>query len=49
MEDDKLTITAADSRMTLLHPPGYDYYEILRSKLYWGRDSRNRGDRARKS
>jgi NAD+ kinase len=49
MADDKLTITAADSRMTLLHPPGYDYYEILRSKLYWGRDSRNRGDRARKS
>jgi NAD+ kinase len=49
MADDKLTICAADSRMTLLHPPGYDYYEILRSKLYWGRDSRNRGDRARKS
>jgi NAD+ kinase len=47
--DDKLTISAADSRMTLLHPPGYDYYEILRSKLYWGRDSRNRGVRTRKS
>lgn len=47
--DDKLTISAADSRMTLLHPPGYDYYEILRSKLYWGRDGRIRADRVRKS
>ena len=40
--DDRLTIGAAPKRMTLIHPPGYDYYGILRSKLYWGRDSRNR-------
>jgi hypothetical protein len=20
-----------------LHPPGYDYYRLLRSKLHWGR------------
>ena len=23
--------------ITLLHPPGYDYYRLLRSKLHWGR------------
>jgi NAD+ kinase len=26
---------------TLLHPPGHDYYRILRSKLHWGRGGRN--------
>ncbi len=26
----------------LVHPPGYDFYGILRSKLYWGRDTRKR-------
>lgn len=40
--DDRLTIRAAANRTTLLHPPGYDYYGILRSKLFWGRDSRVR-------
>jgi hypothetical protein len=25
---------------TLLHPPGHDYYRILRSKLHWGRGGR---------
>lgn len=39
---DRLLIGAADKRITLLHPPGYDFYEILRSKLHWGRDSRVR-------
>ena len=39
---DKLTIRAADSRIRLIHPPGYDFYGILRSKLFWGRDSRIR-------
>lgn len=39
---DKLLVTAASSRVTLLHPPGYDFYGILRSKLYWGRDVRKR-------
>ena len=43
LEDgDKLLVRAADHRVTLLHPPGHDYYEILRSKLNWGRDSRVR-------
>jgi NAD+ kinase len=40
--DDKLQISAANTRVTLLHPPGYDFYEILRSKLFWGRDNRKR-------
>lgn len=39
---DELLISAANKRVTLLHPPGYDFYEILRSKLFWGRDSRKR-------
>jgi NAD+ kinase len=39
---DKLQIAAADNPVKLIHPPGYDYYEILRSKLHWGRDSRIR-------
>jgi NAD+ kinase len=39
---DRLLIRAADKRITLVHPPGYDFYEILRSKLHWGRDSRIR-------
>lgn len=41
--DDCLVIDESDARITLIHPPGYDYYEILRSKLHWGRDSRVRG------
>jgi NAD+ kinase len=39
--DDHLTIEESEERITLIHPPGYDYFEILRSKLHWGRDSRN--------
>lgn len=42
---DRLLIEQADNRITLIHPPGYDYYEILRSKLHWGRDSRVRAGR----
>lgn len=39
---DVLTINAANKRIQLIHPPGYDFYEILRSKLFWGRDNRIR-------
>jgi len=39
---DKLQISTANNRVTLVHPPGYDFYGILRSKLFWGRDSRTR-------
>ncbi len=41
---DRLHISTAEQRITLVHPPSYDFYGILRSKLYWGRDSRQRTD-----
>lgn len=34
---DSLFVEGSDSQITLLHPPGYDYYRLLRSKLHWGR------------
>lgn len=40
--NDRLTVRAAKERITLIHPPGHQFYEILRSKLHWGRDSRQR-------
>jgi NAD+ kinase len=46
---DALRVAAARERITMLHPPGHDFYGILRSKLFWGRDSRKRGDQLRKS
>ncbi len=39
--DARLTIGPAAEAVTLLHPPGYDYYRILRSKLHWGRGARH--------
>ncbi len=36
---DRLHISASSERVTLLHPNGYDYYRLLRSKLHWGRGS----------
>jgi NAD+ kinase len=41
--DDRLLISESANRITLIHPPSYDYYGILRSKLHWGRDNRTRG------
>ncbi len=38
--EDRLLISESANRITLIHPPGYDYYGILRSKLHWGRNSR---------
>ena len=37
MHSDTLYIESAEAQITLLHPPGYDYYRVLRSKLHWGR------------
>jgi NAD+ kinase len=34
---DRLLISASTRSVTLLHPPGYDYFRLLRSKLRWGR------------
>ena len=32
-----LTVGPSSARLALLHPPGYDYFRVLRSKLHWGR------------
>jgi NAD+ kinase len=40
---DQLLIEGTDATITLLHPPGYDYYRLLRSKLHWGRGGHNGG------
>ena len=37
---DRLRVSAAEQQVELIHPRGYDYYEILRSKLHWGRGNR---------
>ena len=34
---DKVVIRAAKQKMVMIHPPGYDYFNILRTKLRWGR------------
>jgi NAD+ kinase len=34
---DRLRVAPAARRLKLIHPPGHDYYQILRSKLHWGR------------
>ena len=41
---DQLLIEGADATITLLHPPGYDYYRLLRSKLHWGRGGHHNGN-----
>ncbi|MEO7206064.1 MAG: NAD(+)/NADH kinase [Steroidobacteraceae bacterium] len=40
-QGDNLYVESADTQITLLHPPGYDYYRLLRSKLHWGRGAQN--------
>ena len=35
----RLEVRTAVECITLLHPPGHDYYKLLRSKLHWGRGS----------
>ena len=39
---DKLLVEPTHAHVTLLHPPGHDYYRILRSKLHWGRGAHPR-------
>jgi NAD+ kinase len=38
---DELHVEAADAQITLIHPPAYDFYRLLRSKLHWGRGGHN--------
>ena len=42
--DDVLTVTKSTHCIRLIHPPGYNYFNILRSNLFWGRDNRNRDE-----
>jgi NAD+ kinase len=39
---DRVQIRQSHDEVTLLHPPGYDYFRLLRSKLHWGRGSTDR-------
>ncbi len=39
LPDDCLTIRPSAHQVQLLHPSGYDYFRLLRSKLHWGRRS----------
>jgi NAD+ kinase len=32
---DRVRIVRSQQAVTLLHPPGYSYYAMLRSKLHW--------------
>jgi NAD+ kinase len=34
---DRVRIRRASRSVQLIHPPGYDYFKLLRSKLQWGR------------
>ena len=36
------SLELAKQAVTLLHPRDYNYYELLRSKLNWGRATRDR-------
>jgi NAD+ kinase len=38
---DHLVIRQSSMQVRLLHPPDYDYYRLLRSKLHWGRGESN--------
>ncbi len=38
---DRLAVGAGPRTVTLLHPRGYDFFRILRSKLHWGRSGLN--------
>src|SRR6185437_3322168 len=36
---ERMHVELARDAVTLLHPTGYDYFRLLRSKLHWGRGS----------
>jgi NAD+ kinase len=39
LPSEQLQVRPSAHKITLLHPPGYDYFRLLRSKLHWGRGS----------
>lgn len=40
---DRVHVRRGERDLTLIHPPGYDYYHILRDKLHWGRGQSDAG------
>jgi NAD+ kinase len=44
LSSSRLLIEPAVESITLLHPPGHDYFRLLRSKLHWGRSGRSGGE-----
>ncbi|HEY0975615.1 MAG TPA: NAD(+) kinase [Solimonas sp.] len=34
---DRIEVSCADARLSLIHPKSYRYFDILRNKLHWGR------------
>ncbi|HJP42770.1 MAG TPA: hypothetical protein QGG06_04595, partial [Gammaproteobacteria bacterium] len=38
--EDILSIRASSTFIKLIHPENYDYFDVLRTKLYWGQDKR---------
>jgi NAD+ kinase len=41
---DAIQVQRSRAHVTLLHPPDYDYYRLIRSKLNWGRSAAIRED-----
>ncbi len=41
---DRVVIQRADRSLTLIHPRGYNYFNILRNKLHWGRGQKSYTD-----
>lgn len=39
-DSDRVIVRRAEFRLRLMHPRSYDYFNILRSKLHWGRGQR---------
>ena len=38
--EDTLSIRASSTFIKLIHPENYDYFDVLRTKLYWGQNRR---------
>jgi NAD+ kinase len=43
---DRLQIAVAEQRLQLIHPQGYNYFEVLRNKLHWGRGKQDIRDKS---
>ncbi|HEV7164947.1 MAG TPA: NAD(+) kinase [Gammaproteobacteria bacterium] len=41
---ERVQVKRAQRRIVFIHPRGYDYYKILRTKLHWGRTKHGSGE-----